>query len=381
MRVLIVESSGRGFLCHYAHALALGLHEAGCRVALLTGQRDELGHWPLPFAKQACQSEGWGFWRRLRQQLKRDPVDVVHIQWVDSVAAVLDFVRWARRRGIRVVYTPHNILPHRRRWFAMPLYRALYAVVDRVVARDRHIAWGLEELFDLPLSRQAFLPGSPNLMAHQVAPRRSLVELGKAPVDEFGLLYFGHGNPRKGLTFLLEFLCAQTWPARLHLMIAGEGVLNGISPELLAQVKARLRVTVIDHYVEAESVPELFSRASLLLLPYVKQCKSPLIDLAAAFAVPVLRSDRVQGAWFQEGRHGHTLPHDNPQAWMDVLSRLMAQPQALNEMRKALSKDESVTTAIGRLAGSHLGLYETLLAGPAFSENESLPAGVLGSEG
>ena len=45
LRILLIEGSGRGFLSHYVHALALGLCEAGHTVRLVTGRRDELRGW------------------------------------------------------------------------------------------------------------------------------------------------------------------------------------------------------------------------------------------------------------------------------------------------------------------------------------------------
>ncbi len=361
MRVMLVESSGRGFLCHYAHALSLGLHEEGHQVTLITGKRDELSSWPVPFTKHACKTEGWRVWSELKRHIKKTPVDVVHIQWVDNALAVLLFIQWAHRRGIRVIYTPHNILPHRARWATMPLYRAIYRLVDRVVARDRHIAWGLEEIFDLSKLRLIFLPGSPNLMAHPAAPRRRLTELPMPVDDEFRLLYFGHGSTRKGLSFLLDVLGnRKEWPAQLHFVIAGEGVMRGVATDLLARARERLRITVIDRYVEAECVADLFMKTHLSVMPYAKLCKSPLTDLAAAFAVPLLRSDRVQGAWFQEGHHGFTLKYDDRHAWSETLYQLSTHADQLKTMQTTLMQEESVTAAIQRLAGSHTRLYKSV---------------------
>ncbi len=158
MRVLLVEASGRGFLSHYSHALALGLSRAGINTQLLTGRRDELHNWPVPFHKQACLDSGWRGWRCIRRQVREEHPDIVHLQWVDNPFHALRFVRWAGKRGVRVVYTPHNILPHEKRWLLMPAYRHLYRRIDQVVARDQNLAWALEELLDTPRERLTQLP-------------------------------------------------------------------------------------------------------------------------------------------------------------------------------------------------------------------------------
>lgn len=79
MRILMVEGSGRGFLSHYAHALARGLLEAGHEVRLVTGRRDELGAWSVPFAKKACLSAGWRGWLCLAREVIAYRPQVVHL--------------------------------------------------------------------------------------------------------------------------------------------------------------------------------------------------------------------------------------------------------------------------------------------------------------
>ncbi len=360
MRILLVEGSGRGFLNHYAHAVALGLFEAGHDVQLVTGCRDELAGWDVPFAKTACLSKGWRGWLCLLRKVAERPPQVVHLQWVDKPVAAQLFTVWAQRRGIRVVYTPHNILPHRGRWLSMPAFRALYRRLDRVVARDHHIAWGLEELLGVSKNRLALLPGSPNLMAHPDAPRTVLKDLPAKTCNEFRLLYFGHGSERKGLAHLVTALSLRAWPDALHLVIAGEGVLAGIDAEVLERIQSRVRVSVVNRYIEPAEVAALFTGADLMVMPYVKLCKSPLTDLAAAFRLPVLRSNRVQAAYFSEGIHGITVPQGDPVALGIELARLVEQPALLTPLREALARQETLATAIRRLSAGHQRLYEEL---------------------
>lgn len=373
MRILLVEGSGRGFLSHYAHALALGLFEAGNDVRLVTGRRDELANWDVPFTKTACLSKGWRSWLCLRRRVAKCHPDVVHLQWVDKPVAAALFTIWAQRRGIRVVYTPHNILPHRGRWLTMPAFQALYRRVDLIVARDHHIAWGLEELLGVSKNRLALLPGSPNLMAHPEAPRAVLEDLPAKTCNEFRLLYFGHGSERKGLAHLLMALSLRAWPGTLHLVIAGEDVLAGIDAEVLGRIQRRVRLTVVNRYIEPTEVAALFTDADLMVMPYAKLCESPLTDLAAAFRVPVLRSNRVQAAYFSEGIHGLTVPHGDPLALAIELARLVDQPALLTPLREALQRQETLRTAIRRLAAGHKRLYEELWRVP-MPEHEAIDA-------
>jgi hypothetical protein len=356
MRILLVEGSGRGFLSHYSHALAMGLHRAGAEVRLLTGRRDELCDWPVPFHKHACLATGYRAWRCVRTYVSESQPDVVHLQWVGNPVYALLFVRWAQRRGVRVVYTPHNILPHERRWILMPIFRQLYRSLDRVVTRDAHLAWALEELLDTPQDRLVHLPGSPNFLALQALGKPVSSPCEEKRLNELRLLFFGHGCRRKGLGELLATIGQQTWPDRLHLVIAGENVLQGVPPDLLNMARSAMRITVLDRYVAPIEVAGLFQDSDLLLMPYTKQCKSPLLDLAAALRLPVLRSDRVQGADFQEGVHGATFPHDDILAMCDWLK----QPAWLKRTKRTLGLLEDPFASMDRLAEGHARLYQNL---------------------
>lgn len=357
MRVLLVEASGRGFLSHYSHALGLGLHRAGTQVWLLTGRRDELSDWPVPYQKHACLGGGYRAWRCVYGFVELMKPDVVHLQWVDNPVHAYRFVRWAQRRGVRVVYTPHNILPHERRWLLMPAYRMLYRALDQVVARDTHLAWALEEILDMPRERVTHLPGSPNFLAMQGQGREPVSPLPRLAGENRRLLFFGHGTARKGLEGLLRTIAGERWSEDMHLLVAGENVMRGIAAETLARARAAMRISVLNRYVAPGEVTVLFRDADLLLMPYVKQCKSPLLDLAAALRVPVLRSDRVQGADFREGVHGITFRHDDPSMLCDCLKR----SDWLVQAKKRLNALDDPFSSMDRLATGHGALYRQLI--------------------
>ncbi|AKH20988.1 glycosyltransferase [Sedimenticola thiotaurini] len=356
VRILLVEASGRGFLSHYTHALAYGLHRADLEVHLLTGRRDELQGWTVPFHKQACLESGYRGWRCVRRQVQAVNPDVVHLQWVDNPLLAIHFVRWAQRRGIKVIYTPHNILPHERRWLLMPAYRVLYRKLDCVVARDKHLVWALDELLDTPHEQVTLLPGSPNYLAIQPAGVAACSPAPQKQPGERRLLFFGHGCRRKGLDQLLTTVACNDWPADMHLIVAGEGVLRGVPEELLAAAKRAMRFTLIDRYVAPQEVTSLFRDADLLLMPYIKQCKSPLLDLAAALRLPVLRSDRVQGADFIDGVHGVTFSHQDHGA----MERWLKQPAWLPDIKASLDARDDPLVSVDALATGHRKLYRNL---------------------
>ena len=71
---------------------------------------------------------------------------------------------------------------------------------------------------------------------------------------------------RKGLDGFLEVMAGREWPGRLHLVVAGEGVLAGIEGDLLARARGRLRVSVLDRYLRPSEVSALFAHGDLLVM-------------------------------------------------------------------------------------------------------------------
>lgn len=367
-RVVVVEGSGRGFLCQYAHALVLGLHNLGSDVILIMGRRDELADFPVGVPKERCNLPGlWG-WLCLSFRMLTLRPDIVHIQWVDRPLFALLFVKFVQGLGAKVVYTPHNILPHRFRWLSAPLYRRLYHSVDKVVARDTNIAWGLEELLALSERSIRHIPGSPNLMAHPDVRGDVLHELPDKGDGEVRLLFFGHGSSRKGLGALLDEMSQETWPEHVHLIVAGEEVSRGVSEQQWTKARMAARITVIDRYIPPRSVSTLFRGADVLLMPYQKQCKSPLLDLASSFCVPVLKSDRVEGARFDEGRHGRTVAHNQLDYFIGVLMNWVITPSLIKVMQDHLEGMESLEQSCHDLAHRHGTLYADLIGEPGSSK-------------
>ncbi|NOX73123.1 MAG: glycosyltransferase family 4 protein [Alphaproteobacteria bacterium] len=359
-RILLVEGSGRGFLTQYTHALATGLSELGHDVRLVTGLRDELANWKIGFEKRASFTGGFRGWLNVARQVREFRPHVVHLEWVDNPLAALALVLWLKRLGIGTVYTPHNLLPHRWRWLSTPGFRALFHTVDRVVARDDKIAWGLEEILSLPPQRIVNLPGSPNFIACPDNPRLPLPELAQKHTDEFRVLFFGHGSGRKGLSDFLAALPQQDWPQGFHFVVAGEGVLRSADRVALREAAKTCRLTVIDRYIAPEYVAGLFEAADLMVMPYVKQCKSPLLDLAAAFKLPVLRSDRVEGAHFIEGVHGFTLSDPASATLRAEIIGLHENAGRLAHARAAMQAGEALPMSVQRLARGHSQLYANL---------------------
>jgi hypothetical protein len=130
----------------------------------------------------------------------------------------------------------------------------------------------------------------------------------------------------------------------------------------MAAARARLRISVIDRYLEPDEVGGLFQAADLVAMPYAKLCRSPILDLAAAFRKPVLRSARVEATQFEEGLHGLTVEHGDSTAFAATLACLAREPRHLQAMRRALAYGPDFTAETALLAATHSDIYDRTLA-------------------
>ncbi len=218
-------------------------------------------------------------------------VDIVHFQEYAAWLAPRHF-RALRRRGLRVVYTVHNIHEHRH---INRLDGALRPACWRSAWRSCNLllvhSGGLRD----DLSR--FLgPGHPEIRVTphavwDVAPR----DPGDAPQGRGGwrarLLFFGVVRKNKGLHVLLEAL--QRLPD-VHLTAAGAfedaGYLDRV--RALCDELPPGQVELINRVVPEPEVACLFRGCDLVILPYTSfASQSGVLMQALAYGRPVVSTD------------------------------------------------------------------------------------------
>ncbi|MCW2904160.1 MAG: glycosyl transferase group 1 [Streptosporangiaceae bacterium] len=229
--------------------------------------------------------DGWlSAGRRLRS---RDLVVLAVLAPV-QVPAYLGMLYGLRRRT-PVVALCHNVLPHERKPYDVPLMRALLRRVDGVLVHSAEQAELARSLTDRPVrvaEMPAHLPTSP-------VPGRVAGAAGPRTGEQRRLLFFGMVRPYKGLDVLLRALAAG--PGDVGLTVAGEfwgG--EDETRELVARLGLAGRVDLRPGYVPAQDVPGLFGAADALVLPYRSATASQNVWMAYEHGVPVIAT-RIGG--------------------------------------------------------------------------------------
>lgn len=312
----------------------------------------------------------------LPELLAREQVALAHIQHApDLLGEDLRLPRLCERlraRGIRTLVTLHTV--YTKGQGHTEFYKALGRAADGLIVHSQ--AGMADVLCGLGLPKEKI-----HVIAHGTAflptldPLESRRRLG-LPEEGFAFLCFGFIHVAKNIhTPLAAFLRLAREEPEARLIIAGMPFGDHWYNHLyLGAMKARVRlaglggrVHFLDHYIDPEVVPALFSASQALLLPHWQKYGS-----ASGVFHQAIGADKpaicARGPKFEEGLK--TLA-DYPELVVDALNvgqwtkgmRCLVRDPRFYEQARILLGDYAKATAWPVVAGQHVALYRRLLAG------------------
>lgn len=252
----------------------------------------------------------------------------VHLHWLHGllssarseqeanaiVPAVAErIMRW-KQRGVKIIWTVHNVLPHQPRFpeAEQALHRIMAEQADLIHVMNEQTAALVKPWYELPPSRVACVPhpSYAGWYGNAVGKKQARQMLGVAD-DEAVFLFFGSIQPYKGLLELVqafESLRAEQPARRMRLLIAG-----GVASEKYAQSVKRLAAMSVGVSVITRSIPEghvqvYFNAADVTVAPYTRTLNSGVALLAATFRRPMVAP--AMGAMMEVMGADHPLLYD-----------------------------------------------------------------------
>lgn len=245
-------------------------------------------------------------WQSLELQLARlQSRDVFHIHWTspilqpivesdDAARRLETFKRVlsdAQKRGVRIVWTIHNRLPHELTHFELErhLYVYLGEVADAVHVMAPDTARVVSDIVELPLEKVVQIPHSSYRGVYDEQVNRAQARAARnLDRSDRGILFLGQIRPYKGLDVLVQAASiASRSDDRLVLMLAGQ-VKEMHADEFLSLIPAGLRTEIELGFVPDEDLSSWFSAADVAVFPYRAILNSGSVHLAATFHVPVI---------------------------------------------------------------------------------------------
>ncbi len=365
LRILEIETFGRGGLTHYAYNLSMALAQRGHHVTLVTAACYELeGRHDLPANLEIIKAIGRGdhrfaaalpsFLRRPWRQgeaiydglavaalARRLRPDVIHLHCTNQIALL--YLRALRLLGRPLVATAHVVTPHEPIPFQDAIYRRIHRLGDLIIAHSAFDRQRLVDEFAVEPQRLTVIPhgeygffgdhgASPGALPEKLEVRDSL---GLGQQDEV-VLFFGYIREYKGLDLLFE-----AWPRVVaarpsaRLLVAGDPV--QLSAERRGQLEnwgERLGAVQELSYIPFSDVGRYFTAADLLAMPYRHISQSGVLFLALSLGLPVVatRVGALPGM-LSDGDNALLVAPESPEALAQALIRGLADA----ELRRRLA--------------------------------------------
>ena len=261
--------------------------------------------------------------------------DVIHVQEVHpwhSGGTILGF-----RGRVPLILTVHDPIPHSGSKETTTRGRIIYGPLPWLRRRcDRLIVHGPRMRATLE-ARDASCAGKVDVVPHGVLGERS-AEQGFAAREPGTFLFFGRVQSYKGLVYALD--ACDTLRARGHqirLIVAGTG--NDLERHR-ARITAQPWVELIDRYIPAIEVEQLFHRPLATVLPYTDATQSGVAAVALSNCCPVIAS----------------AVGDLPEAVLDGQTGLLVPPRDAASLAAAMERvllDPALAAAMAAAAGRH----------------------------
>ncbi len=341
VRICYVLLSPTFGMHQYTADLANRLAEAGHQVHLVTTAhlpRDRYGpavavHTPIQtgdtgLSLQALQPAAI---RRVLDTIRRLAPDAVHFTGPHLWNALL--IQALTARHTPTAHTLHDLHPHAGAGYG----RLLYLWNGWVRRRADHLlVHGERYAQELTAHGLARSQVTCTLLTHLFVSHARQQSLARSAVSvqyEPFVLFLGRLERYKGLGVLLEAAqrlgpTASDGPA---VVIAGHGPLENLDHRQIPP-----HVQLRHHLIGDEEAVELFSRCSLLVLPYIEASQSALVAAAYFFRKPVVVTDvGALPEYVVEGETGWVIPANDPQALADTLQAALRDPARLERMGMA----------------------------------------------
>jgi glycosyltransferase involved in cell wall biosynthesis len=307
----------------------------------------------------------------LSRELHSNPPHVIHQQqcvllergWQSEVG----FLRSAKSRGIPIVHTVHNLLPHCRRAFHQDSFGQLYRLCDALICHDASAADALNGKFNVEPTRIHVIPHGPLFAKLPSETPQECRQKLNLPSDRRVYLALGVLAPYKGLDILLSafqrFLNSGKSNGSSLLVIAGNGQ-EGEKAKLrvqAAQMLASGSVRADLHYIPAEKISIYSQAADVLVYPYRDITTSGALLTGLNYCKPILASDLPPfRPYLTHGRNATLVPPADVDALYNALLELSA-PKSFEQLRRGSRDNRRLQVQWETIAARTSAVYASVV--------------------
>ena len=281
---------------------------------------------------------------------------VLHLHWINELIAPLFWgkgriklfgklvllvvdVLVVRLRGVKVVWTIHNLVAHESPNPAIELLarRLLARACSDVILHSEGARLRVEKTYGVDLSEKSTIIAHGNYdgcypLAEE--KRDEFIKLYNPDGKNIVILYFGAIRPYKGVSTLIETF-RRTPSPNLRLIVAGRPHTEKIRDEVIALAEPDHRISLLLDFIPEEHVAALFKTAAIVAIPFENTLTSGSVALTLTMGKPLILPEdaRVLGLVSD----ACSLFYDNEDSLKKTIENLD---------RISLEKMEKIATAI-----------------------------------
>lgn len=281
----------------------------------------------------------YGFIRyifQLYRYIKHSKCDVVHYQFFRRKEEVL-FFKFLKWRGVKLIVTAHNVLPHENSKIDYLLKSIVYQNANAIIVHSGFIKDKLIQNFSQDPKKINVIPHGNfdiYLPLTDMTSEEARSSLSLDMSDDV-LLFFGFIRPYKGVDLLLKaFEKAAEKDLNLKLIIAGSE--QEVKKSLFTEInenKFNDRILPFLSYIPNEDIVKYFKAADIVVLPYNDIDHSGIIHLAYSFGKAVLGTNVGD---FKEviinDKSGKVLNGKSPAELSETITEMFKDKDKLYEM-------------------------------------------------
>ncbi|MCX7927439.1 MAG: glycosyltransferase family 4 protein [Candidatus Omnitrophica bacterium] len=335
-KILMIDVGGWGGITHYTYNLMQALAECKeIEVALLTNKDYELDHLPKKFSIFKVPLLGQSYLRTIHNIFSvifcYKP-QIIHIQTMVSARKDWFWFMLAKLIGKKIILTCHNVLPHedieKNAFFMKTAFRIIYSSAEKIIAHSQYSRNRLNNFFQIDLAKIVIIPHGNYLFfrKQELSPKEARKKLSIAE-DKKVIINFGALRYYKGVD---DLLCALDLLRKKRdnvlLILAGKPmhVPENYFEKLIEQKQLTDYVLFKKGYISFEDIAVLFFASDLAVFPYQEIDTSGSLQLAYAFAKPVVATKTgSMPEVIEDGVNGILVEPGNVQALAEAMEKIL----------------------------------------------------------
>ena len=304
-RICVISPVGYTGIAYYDFSLCYALTEIGLKVDLFSVDKYVVRKKPN-FKKESIFINTFGNISRLTKgvnylksmakcywNISKNNYKIIHFQKLELPVIDCLLFLLLKLKGIKIVYTPHDILPFKYKRLLYPILLT-YKMSDGLIVHNEQNRTDLIRMLGIDENKISIIPhGNYNYFLSDIDKSNARVLLD-LPQDKIILLLFGNIRAGKGIETTIESLNILKDNNKVRLLIAGK-VSRGFNFEkmmsLIKNNKMEEIVLVRNEFINDELVEAYYKSSDIAIVPYEQGYESGVLRYAFSCGLPVVISD------------------------------------------------------------------------------------------